>query len=328
MANGRNTRLRRPPNRPVNPLDPEAIVEDAEKLPILERNVSNLKRGLAEGDISPEDGREIVTNIQDVVAGEPPSRGPAPVATLETATEPVAEFDSRTSVERARQQNAFRQTFNQPEPPARQRLASLNKPPANGRTAPTVEGPAQRAVAAAIDRTGADLRRPDAAPPVGSLVPIQPFPGRSLTESRALFRQAGARQRAAVEDLRKKLIPPRQPVRPLVDRSIRSIQPDTDPSTAAGNAIRVATGDGGSLFASAPAMLEQAALLEQVDDVPDGEGFEPIRNFFRGLAAGGIGLGESTGTILRYLGGELGLESVAALGENIEDSFSHACASS
>ena len=312
--------LRRPPSRTVDPLDPTAILEDAEDLPILARNVSSLRKGLAQGTITPERGRQFVAGVQQVEAGEAVAPGPAPFTTPEQATEPVAKFDSRTPEVRARQQNEFRAVFNQSEPPARVRLASLLLPPPNGRTAPTVVGPAQRAVAAAIDRTCADLPRPPAAPAPEQLDPVQPQPhtGRTLAETRVLVRQAAARQRAALKPVRDKL---RATVSPVFDRSLRSIQAVEDESVAAQTGLHVATGAGGGLFASSPVMIRQAEAAEKLQQVPDGEGFEPIRNLFRGLAAGGLGLGESTGTILRYLGGELGIDAVAELGEDIEAFF-------
>jgi hypothetical protein len=264
-----------------------------------------------------------VQNVQDVEAGVDQPTGPAPVATPETATEPVADFDSRTPEERARQQNKFRAAFNREEPPARQRFASLQKPPTDGRTAPTVVGPAQRAVAAAVDRTGADLPRPPAAPVPEHLDPVQPTPaiGMTVAEMRAATRNQAALQKEAGRKLRESIQPVSQPQTPVVDRSLRTIQPDTDPSIAAESGLRVATGEGGGLFASHPELIRQAEAAEQIQEVPQGEGFEPIRNLFRGLAAGGLGLGESTGTILRYLGGEGEIDAVAALGERIEGFF-------
>jgi len=309
--------LRRPPRRTLDPLNPEAILEDAEKLPILARNVNNLREGLGTGKITPEAGRRLVAEqaqaLSEDAAGIRVEPGQAPVATPEAAAEPVAKFDSRTPKEREQQQNAFRAVFNDEEPPARQRLASLLKPPPNGRTAPTVVGPAQRAVAEAIDKTGADLPRPDALPKSEfPLVPIGEVTGQRFTpeqaQARAKLNQDTALAARAAQSASNEF-------------ALRSVQPDADPSIAAGNALRVASGEGGGLFATGPDLIALAERAEQQTEVPQGEGFEPIRNLFRGLAAGGLGLGESTGTILRYLGGETGLESVAALGENIEGFF-------
>ena len=206
----------------------------------------------------------------------------------------------------------------EPEPAATQQLRDLARPPVNGRTVPTVQGPAQRAVAAAIDRTGADLPRPPGAPAPGGLPPIQPQPGDGLARSRKLHRDAAARQAEALRPVRDALRPT---VSPLEDRSIRSIQPDLDPAIAAGNALRVAAGDGGGLFAGGVDFPQLAEISEQVQTEPQGEGFEPVRNLFRGLAAGGLGIGESMGTILRYLGGEGNIDAVANLGERIEGFF-------
>ncbi len=326
MALGPSSRgsLRRPPSRTVDPLDPEAILEDAENMPVLARSVSNLRLGLAQGSITPEAARRTVTEAAAVADGTADPGGDAAVATPETATEPIASFDGRNPKDRAREQNEFRALFNQSEPPARQRLASLAKPPPAGgskaRTAPTVVGPAQRAVAAAIDLTGADLPRPDAIPKAD--FPAVPLGtggvGKTVTEQRAVLRQAAARQRAVLKPFRDALRPS---VSSVLDRSLRSIQAGEDESIAAENGIRVATGSGGGLFATSPAMIRQAEAAEKAQEAPQGEGFEPIRNLFRGLAAGGLGLGESTGTILRYLGGELGIDAIAEMGEDIEAFF-------
>ena len=106
--------LPRPPSsRSLDPLDPEKILEDARALPRFhQRNVRNLATGLSTGSITPEQGRDIVSDIQDVQSGNAaPVPTAPPVATPETATEPVASFDTRTPENRAREQNEFRESI-------------------------------------------------------------------------------------------------------------------------------------------------------------------------------------------------------------------------
>jgi hypothetical protein len=217
----------------------------------------------------------------------------------------------------------FRQMFNSEEPAARQRLRSLASPP-GARAAPTVQGPAQRAVAASIDRGGALIPRPPAVPSPGAAPPVQSRGGVPIEVARRGHRELQQKMAAASAGLQDVVTPAPAPQTPVVDRSPRLVSGKQGPEIATQRALRVATGDGGGLFASTPSLQEQIAAIESLPDQDlrrGGEGFEPVRNLFRGLAAGGHGLGESTGTILRYLGGEANIDAVANLGENVEDFF-------
>ena len=151
--------LPRPPSsRSLDPLDPEKILEDARALPRFHaRNVRNLATGLSTGTISPEQGRDIVSDIQDVQSGNvPPVPTSPPVATPETATQPIAPFDTRTPEDRAREQNEFRDKFSRPaqfelpSPEAAAKRAAFAAQVNGTRVAPQVQGPAQRALTQAI----------------------------------------------------------------------------------------------------------------------------------------------------------------------------------
>lgn len=327
--------LQRPPGavKPsLDPLDPEQIIRDARSSPIGEQNVRNLAAGLQKGSITPEAARSY---LEDVSAAKSSRTSGddlvAPAVTEQQAQTPVASFDRRTPPDRAREMTEFRRFFNEPEPNARRNLRASVLPPPTGAAAPTVVGPAQRAVAATAGR---DLPKPPGTEvrlgeklqltDVGQTGLDQPMPF-DPAQQRQRIREINEQQRQAIRSFNQGI---RQPERPVAARNPRVFDPNEPAGIVAQKALQNASGISGGLFASNPAALEQARLLEagrlpQGEPPPEvqGEGFEPLRNLWRGLAGGTLGVLESTGTILRYLGGEFNLESVAALGERVEDYF-------
>jgi hypothetical protein len=291
--------LPRPPTSPsLNPLDPEAILRDARALPRF-KDVNNLATGLSTGAISPEQGRRIVTDITDVQAGK--QNAPLenlPVATVATDTGPIAAFDDRAPADRVREQNEFRARFDRPLPSpdeAARRAAVAREDMVaqlNGhRAQPQVQGPAQRAVQAANERGGAGLPRPPTVAP-GTLIPVQPDgSGRNLSQTRQLAREEGARQTAMLAEVRRQISPPAASQAALTqDPSLRVVTPEDTPETLQAKAAAIAEGEGGGLFA----------------------------NFGRGLAAGTLGMAGQIGTVVNYLGYEVGIDAVADLGVSIE----------
>jgi len=237
---------------------------------------------MGSGAISPESGREMVDAIRGFQEG---TRQPTEIKPAEITD------DLPTHTRRFRE--AFNATLE--EPPARVSLAQMADPstPADLPAPPTVQGPAQRAVAQAIDRGGADLPRPPGTPPEQ---PLPPSGGANLREARNLTRQAQQAQRQMMAQSTPAVTPDPESVPPVTTQDIRlraDPTPDEPPEAVAQRAQRVAQGEGGGLFA----------------------------NLGRGLSVGGLGLAESTGTILNYLGNITGIDAVANMGTSIEEFF-------
>lgn len=326
-------KLARPPGRTtaLDPLDPKAILAEAEGLGVGNLNVRNLAQGIRQGSISPEAARSYVENVREAQIN-PNSDNldtlPPPV-TEEQANTPTASFDTRSPADRKREIESMRQEFHRPPSAVDRADAALLTQAAsslNVRPLPTVIGPAQRAVAATPN-----LPKPPAVEQerrVGRAVPLEKghqalnkaLPFNYREQERAL------RQSMPIDPLTgDRFEPPSRPLQAPVDaRNPRTLAQGEGREQAVQKAIESLYGLGGGLFAASPAGIAQAEAIESgavSQEPPKGEGFEPLRNLWRGLAAGTMGLAESTGTILRYLGGELNLESVASMGESVEEYF-------
>ena len=298
--------LPKPPNqRALDPLDPAKILEDAKRLPRF-RNSENLRVGMESGTITPEQGRKIVDDINQIESGNGPDGPPVavPNETAATATQPIASWDRRTPADRAREQNDFRRRFNGETPDmAAESRATLIAQTQDLQPPPRVRGPAQRAIMAANSR-GAELPKPpqmgiEAAHEevMGEPPPVLPTRGRTVNEMRQLARAAATEQNRKLAGykamLRGEPAPSDQPLPP--DATIRQINEDDTPEVRLQKVQAIERGEGGGLFA----------------------------NLGRGFMAGTIGIAESVGTITRYLGGEMGLEGMAAQGLKAEK-FWHA----
>lgn len=318
-------KLARPPkpSSALDPLDPRAILQEAAGLGVGELNVENLAKGMRKGNISIEDARRYVENVREAQIN-PNSDNldlpPQPV-TEEQANTPIAPWDKRSPADRRREMEMFRERFHRG---GTRRV---------GAAPPSVVGPAQRAmVATASDLNTRSLDRTLPKPPSvqeGDLVPATqareldqalPF---DLRDQDRILRNINERQRQQQEAFNQSL---RQRQRPVAARNPRIFDPNEPKEIATTKAMQTALGSDfyAGLFSTSPSASAQADLIEQgglPQREPQGEGFEPIRNLWRGLAAGTLGLAESTGTILRYLGGEFNLDGVAALGTDIEEYF-------
>lgn len=121
------------------------------------------------------------------------------------------------------------------------------------------------------------------APPM----PVRKAPGMTLSETRNAYREQQASTRALMNQH----------------------SPRQTPAQIDAEYLRLAESD-------PPEVKKQ-----KIERLAEGEGGGIISNGFRGLATGGLMLGQSLGSIVRYAGGEAGIEEVSALGKDIEKYF-------